>query len=160
MSAIEVIFWASIALIVHTHVTYPISLVLLSRMRRRSARLAEGTEPPRVSLIVAAHNEEAVIAERVRNALAVDYPRELLEVIVASDGSTDRTVELAHAAGADVVLDLERRGKVEAQNAAAERARGEVLAFSDANSMWAPDALGALARVPRTICSRQSPPRR
>jgi cellulose synthase/poly-beta-1,6-N-acetylglucosamine synthase-like glycosyltransferase len=97
-----------------------------------------------VSLIVAAYDEEAVIADKVRNALALDYPRERFELIVASDGSSDRTVELARAAGADVVLDLPRAGKAQAQDAAVEAARGEMVAFSDANSLWAPDALGAL----------------
>ena len=85
-----------------------------------------------------------MIERRVRNALESDYPRERLEVIVTSDGSEDRTVELARATGADRVLDLSRRGKVEAQNAAVEVARGEVLAFSDANSFWLPDALRRL----------------
>ena len=63
---------------------------------------------------------------------------------MASDGSNDRTVELAGAAGADLVLDLSRRGKVEAQNAAVERSRGAVLGFSDANAFWRPDALRRL----------------
>jgi cellulose synthase/poly-beta-1,6-N-acetylglucosamine synthase-like glycosyltransferase len=85
-----------------------------------------------------------VIAHRLRNARDLDYPRDLLELIVASDGSSDRTVELARAADADVVLDLPRAGKVEAQNAAVEAARGELLAFSDANSFWSPDALRRL----------------
>jgi hypothetical protein len=80
----------------------------------------------------------------VENALALDYPCDLLEVIVASDGSSDRTAELARAAGADRVLDLPRGGKVRAQDAAVEVARGEVLAFSDANSRWAPAALRRL----------------
>ena len=65
-------------------------------------------------------------------------------MIVASDGSDDRTADLARAAGADVVLELSRRGKVEAQNAAVAQARGEIMAFSDANALWAPDALEAL----------------
>ena len=82
-----------------------------------------------------------MIAAKVANALALDYPRERLELIVASDGSADATVERARAAGADLVLDLPRGGKIAAQNAAAERASGEILAFSDANSDWAPDAL-------------------
>jgi cellulose synthase/poly-beta-1,6-N-acetylglucosamine synthase-like glycosyltransferase len=111
-------------------------------MRRRPT-LRPGTweELPQVSLIVAAFDEEAVIAAKVANALALDYPRERLELIVASDGSGDRTVERARAAGADLVLDLPRGGKVAAQNAAAERASGEILAFSDANSEWRPDAM-------------------
>ena len=82
-----------------------------------------------------------MIERKVRDALALDYPRGRLEVIVASDGSTDRTVELARAAGADQVLDLPRGGKVAALNAAVEKADGEVLAFSDANSFWREDAL-------------------
>ncbi len=89
-------------------------------------------------MIVAAFDEEEVIAAKVANALALDYPRERLELIVASDGSRDATVERARAAGADLVLDLPRGGKVTAQNAAAERASGEILAFSDANSSGRP----------------------
>jgi len=99
---------------------------------------------PSVSLIVPAYDEEEVIAAKVANALALDYPRERLQVIVASDGSTDATAERARAAGADLVLELPPGGKVAALNAAAERASGEVLAFSDANSVWAPDALRRL----------------
>ena len=95
---------------------------------------------PMLSLIVAAHNEETVIAARVANALALDYPRERLQVIVACDGCTDGTAERARAAGADVVLELERAGKIRAQDAAVQRARGEIVAFSDANSLWDADA--------------------
>ena len=85
-----------------------------------------------------------MIAAKVANALALDYPRERLQLIVASDGSADATAERARAAGADLVLELPPGGKVAAQNAAAERADGELLAFSDANSVWAPDALRRL----------------
>jgi cellulose synthase/poly-beta-1,6-N-acetylglucosamine synthase-like glycosyltransferase len=136
------LFWTCVALIVYTHLGYPLVLRALVAMRRRPT-LSPGTwdEPPRVSLIVAAFDEEEVIAAKVANALALDYPREGLEVIVASDGSADATVERARAAGADLVLDLPRAGKVAAQNAAAEHASGEILAFSDANSVWAADAL-------------------
>jgi cellulose synthase/poly-beta-1,6-N-acetylglucosamine synthase-like glycosyltransferase len=141
MTALEIAFWASLGLIAWSHLGYPAMLWLLARLRpRRSAPVREASLPS-VSLIIAAHDEEQVIANRVANARALDYPRELVEVIVASDGSSDRTVELADAAGADVVLDLPRAGKVPAQNAGAERARGEVLAFSDANALWRADAL-------------------
>ncbi|MGZ8666889.1 MAG: glycosyltransferase [Solirubrobacterales bacterium] len=137
------VFWASVALIVYTHAGYPVALWLLSRLRPAPAppRRLDDAALPSVSLIVAAHDEEAVIAGKVANALALDYPRRLLEVIVASDGSTDATVERAREAGADRVLDLPRGGKVEAQNAAAEAAAGEVLAFSDANCLWEAGAL-------------------
>ena len=145
MVVLEIVFWVCVALLVHTHVTYPLSLALLTRIRRpRPVAGPSSGELPAVSLIVAAHDEEAVIERRVRNALESDYPRERLEVIVTSDGSDDRTVELARTAGADQVLDLSRRGKVEVQNAAVGSARGDVLAFSDANSFWRPDALRRL----------------
>lgn len=102
---------------------------------------------PTVSLIVAAHDEQASIAAKVANALALDYPRELLEAIVACDGCTDATAERARGAGADLVLELPRGGKVRAQDAAVERARGEIVAFSDANAQWEPGALRALVEA-------------
>ncbi len=146
MLALEILFWTSAALLVHAQLTYPVSLWAIARLRRQrgTAPAQPQAQPPTVTLIIAAHDEQAVIERKVRDALAQRYPRELLEVIVASDGSSDRTVELAKAAGADLVLDLDRRGKVEAQNAAVARARGELLAFSDANAEWAPDALRRL----------------
>ncbi len=143
MIAFAIVFWVSAALIVYTHLGYPLVLWVLVRSRRRPTLRpgAAWAEPPRVSLIVAAYDEEEVIAAKVANALALDYPRERLEIVVASDGSSDATVQRARDAGADLVLDLPRGGKTAAQNAAAERASGEILAFSDANSVWAPDAL-------------------
>jgi cellulose synthase/poly-beta-1,6-N-acetylglucosamine synthase-like glycosyltransferase len=144
-TVLAVLFWLSAGLIVYTHMGYPLVLLALSRLRRRQGSVAaDGARLPRVSLIVAAYDEEDVIAHKVANALGLDYPRELFEVIVASDGSADRTAARAREAGADLVLDLPRAGKVSAQNAAAERAGGEVLAFSDANSAWEPAALTAL----------------
>jgi hypothetical protein len=151
---LEAIFWASAGLLVYTHLGYPLLLALLVRLRDAGARRGpdHGRTPapaadaglPSVSVIVAAYDEEDVIERKVRNVLALDYPRERLEVIVASDGSSDRTAEVARAAGADQVLDLPRAGKIRAQDAAVESARGEVLAFSDANSGWDPDALRQL----------------
>jgi cellulose synthase/poly-beta-1,6-N-acetylglucosamine synthase-like glycosyltransferase len=145
MLALEIAFWLSAALLVHTHVIYPLSLWVIARLRGREVTAVDPpADLPTVSLIIVAHDEEEVIAHRLRNARDLDYPRDLLELIIASDGSSDRTVELARAADADVVLDLPRAGKVEAQNAAVEAARGELLAFSDANSFWSPDALRRL----------------
>jgi cellulose synthase/poly-beta-1,6-N-acetylglucosamine synthase-like glycosyltransferase len=143
MIALEIVFWACIILIVYTHAGYPLALSVLVRLRRRPTleHPVSWDEPPRVSLIVAAYDEEEVIAAKVTNALALDYPRDCVEVIVASDGSNDATAQRARAAGADIVLDLPRGGKIAAQNAAAERASGEILAFSDANSVWEADAL-------------------
>jgi cellulose synthase/poly-beta-1,6-N-acetylglucosamine synthase-like glycosyltransferase len=147
MSLARKIFWGSLAGLVHTHVTYPLSLAVLRRLRGgppAPGHLPAATEAPTVSLIVAAHDEEEVIAAKVADALGQDWPRDRLELIVASDGSADRTVELARGAGADLVLDLPRGGKIATQNAAVERASGEILAFSDANSRWERGALAPL----------------
>jgi cellulose synthase/poly-beta-1,6-N-acetylglucosamine synthase-like glycosyltransferase len=162
MLVVAIVFWTCVALLVHTHVGYPASLWLLSKLRRETrVRPRAHAQPAAVSLVITAHDEEDVIEAKVRDALALDYPRESLEVIVASDGSTDRTVELARQAGADVALDLPRRGKIATQNAAVDRARGEILAFSDANAVWHPDALGRLVaaiRAPRVgyVCGQAS----
>jgi cellulose synthase/poly-beta-1,6-N-acetylglucosamine synthase-like glycosyltransferase len=144
---LEIVFWVAVGLIVYAHLGYPLllrGLVALFGERDATAR-GEGEALPRVSLIIPAHDEELVIERKVANARALDYPAELLEVIVVSDGSGDRTVELARAAGADQVLDLPRGGKVAALNAAVRGAAGDLLAFSDANSYWRPDALRILA---------------
>ena len=159
-TAAAILFWLSAALLVYTHLGYPLLLWLLVHLRRPSAggddsedsadrrspesETGPAAATPRVSLIIPAYDEEDVITDKVANALALDYPRERLQVIVASDGSTDATAERARAAGADLVLELPPGGKVAALNAGAEQASGEVLAFSDANSAWAPDALRAL----------------
>ena len=155
MTVVAVLFWLSVALIVYTHLGYPLVLWTLVRVRgarvRRPAERQldklEVTDPsqlPTVSLIVPAYDEEEVIAAKVANALALDYPRERLQVIVASDGSSDATAERARAAGAGLVLELPPGGKVAALNAAAEQAAGEILAFSDANSVWSREALRRL----------------
>jgi cellulose synthase/poly-beta-1,6-N-acetylglucosamine synthase-like glycosyltransferase len=137
-----ILFWLCAILILYTHLGYPLALRALLAIRRRPTITPRSwDELPAVSLIVPAYDEEDVIAAKVANALALDYPRELLQVIVASDGSSDATAELAREAGADLVLELEPGGKVAALNAAVERAGGELLAFSDANSVWAPEAL-------------------
>ncbi|HWT89973.1 MAG TPA: glycosyltransferase family 2 protein, partial [Solirubrobacterales bacterium] len=149
-TAAAILFWLSSGLIVYTHLGYPLVLWVLCRFHPSPSYSEEkggndaAVELPTVSLIVPAYDEEDVIAEKVANALALDYPRERLQVVVASDGSSDATAERARAAGADLVLELPPGGKVAALNAGAERATGEVLAFSDANSVWAPDALKQL----------------
>jgi cellulose synthase/poly-beta-1,6-N-acetylglucosamine synthase-like glycosyltransferase len=146
--ALEIVFWVSAGLIGWTQVGYPLAIFLAARLLARAPQAFDRREArtnhppyPAVSLIVAAHDEEGVISSKVENALALDYPRELLEVIVACDGCTDATVERARTAEADLVLDLLRGGKIAAQDAAVERASGEIVAFSDANALWEPDAL-------------------
>ena len=144
-TVLEVVFWSCVILLAYAQVGYPLLLAVLARVKRPPAApaIAPG-EAPSVSLVVAAYDEGAVIGAKVANALALDYPRDRFEVIVASDGSADGTVSEARRAGADLVLDLPRGGKIRAQNSAVARARGELLAFSDANSIWEPDALRTL----------------
>jgi glycosyltransferase involved in cell wall biosynthesis len=149
VTVVAVIFWASLALIVYTHVGYPLVLSVLAAARSRGPA-PPLREDPSVSLIVAAHDEAGVIGRKVADMLALEYPRERLELIVASDGSRDGTVDVAESAvggrQSAAVLDLPRRGKVLAQDAAVDVARGEILAFSDANAFWDADALRALVR--------------
>jgi cellulose synthase/poly-beta-1,6-N-acetylglucosamine synthase-like glycosyltransferase len=141
--ALQVVFWVAAGLLVYAQAGYAVLLAALAALRGRRSPPPPG-DPPSVSLIVAAYREREVIAAKVADALALDYPRDRLEVIVACDGGDEATVQRAHAAGADLVLELPRAGKTAAQDAAVRRARGEVLAFSDANARWRPDALRAL----------------
>ncbi len=146
-SALEILFWLAAGLIVWTQLGYALALALAARVMSSGPPAADTQFLPSVSLIVAAHDEQASIAAKVANALALDYPRERLEVIVACDGCADETARLARAAGADLVLELPRGGKIRAQDAAVERASGELVAFSDANSSWESAALRALVAV-------------
>ena len=138
----EGIFWGCLAIVVWVYLGYPALLVLLGKLRPRPRR-CEPTVLP-LSVIVAAHNEESVIGAKVRNILASDYPATSIEVIVASDGSTDGTASAARRAGADIVLDLPRAGKITALNSAVERSSGEVLVFTDADSRFEPGTLDEL----------------
>lgn len=149
IAALEIVFWACVGLLAWAQLGYGPALSLLARVTRagRGGAAGEpegGEEPPTVSLVVAAHNEETVIAEKVENALALAYPRERFQLLVACDGCTDATADRARRAGADVVLELPRGGKVRAQDAAVEAASGAIVAFSDANSAWDRYALRAL----------------
>jgi cellulose synthase/poly-beta-1,6-N-acetylglucosamine synthase-like glycosyltransferase len=141
----KVAFWLSAGLLVYAQAGYGVLLAALSRLLRRApAESAPAPAVPTVSLVVAAYAEEAVIAGKVANALALDYPRDRLEVVVACDGSPDATAQRAGEAGADVVLELPHGGKIRAQDAAVERSRSDIVAFSDANALWERDALRRL----------------
>ena len=148
MIIVAIIFWLSIGLVVYAHVGYPVLLGLMAAVRGRGAsrrdRPAPDDQLPSVSVIVAAYAEQDVIAERVANIRSLEYPQQLIELIVACDGSVDETAERARAAGADLVLELPRGGKIRAQDAAVERASSDIVAFSDANVAWERDALRRL----------------
>lgn len=134
------LFWGSLGVIVYSYAIFPLLLTLRGLLGRRAVQ--QGADTPLVSVIIAAYNEAAIIVEKVENTLALDYPRDRLEIIVASDGSDDATNELVARFEAPVrLLALPRQGKNRTLNAAVEQARGAVLVFSDADSLLAPDAL-------------------
>ena len=141
--AVKVVFWAALGALAWTHVVYALVAAVGARLRPRRVRKGEGL--PRVAVIIPAYNEETVIERRVENLLALDYPRDRLDVVVSSDASSDRTPDLAEAAGAHVLRNP-RGGKVAAQNRAVAQTDADIVAFSDANSTWAPDALRKLVR--------------
>jgi glycosyltransferase involved in cell wall biosynthesis len=143
--ALKVLFWGSLGALAWTHAGYPAAAGVAARLRGRPVRKDEDAEPT-VTVIVAAYNEEPVIERRIENLRALDYPAERVEIVVTSDASSDRTEELAEAAGARVIRNP-RGGKVAAQNHAVRETSGEILAFSDANATWAPDALRKLVRA-------------
>jgi cellulose synthase/poly-beta-1,6-N-acetylglucosamine synthase-like glycosyltransferase len=144
VTAAKFVFWGSLGALAWTHAGYPLAVRALARLRERPVRRDDDLLPS-VSLIVTAYNEESVIEQRLENLRALDYPAERLELVVTSDASTDRTEEIAEAAGARVVRNP-RGGKVAAQDGAVRATESEVVAFSDANSTWAPDALRMLVR--------------
>jgi cellulose synthase/poly-beta-1,6-N-acetylglucosamine synthase-like glycosyltransferase len=140
------LFWGSGALLLYTYAGFPALVLLRGALTRRSYRAEDVT--PGVAIVIAVHNEAGVIQEKLGNLLALDYPRDRLEVVIASDGSDDGTEEIVRACSDPRVrlLSLPRAGKAAALNAGVAAADGEVLVFSDANSMLRPDALRELVR--------------
>ena len=147
MIILEILFWTSLGAIVWTHVGYPLFVAALSAVRRQ--RVAKEDIAPSVAVVVAAHNEEAVIRRLVESLLAQDYPGEL-EVVVASDASTDGmdaiVEELSARDGRVRLVRCPRGGKVAAQNEAVRTVEAEVVAFADAGAVWEADALRKLVR--------------
>src|SRR6266852_1295901 len=140
--AAEIIFWLGAAALGYTYAGYPLLLLIVSRLRPRDVR--RGDFAPTVSVIITAYNEERDLAAKLENTLALDYPRDLLEIIVASDCSTDRTDEIARAfseRGVRLVRQRQRLGKTAAQNMAVAEACGEIILFSVATSLYERDVL-------------------
>ncbi len=145
---LEILFWSSLGAILWAHVGYPLAAAAIASVRRRKVAMDDIT--PSATVVVAAHNEEAVIGRLIESLLAQDYPSDLFEVVVASDGSTDGTdalVEELAARDARVrLVRAPRGGKVAAQNLAVATVESEVVAFADAGAVWQPDALRKLVR--------------
>lgn len=143
----------SLGLVVYTYAGYPALLWLLNVIRRRHAgRSGEPEQWPAVSIILSAYNEETVIGERMKNLLALDYPRDQLEILVGSDGSTDRTCEIVNeyqTAWLCLIPFEKRRGKTRVLNDLVSRARGEIVVMTDANTFFCPDAVQELVKALR-----------
>lgn len=150
-TTLQAVFWISALLVVYAYVGYPLAIYALSRLfgRRRQPVDCEDEQLPHLSLLIAAYNESSVIGERIENALAMDYPRNRFEIVVASDGSDDGTNEIVKRyAAQDVVLLAypQRRGKSVVLNDAVARLRCDVMMLSDANTMMDPQAARRVVR--------------
>jgi len=144
--SVELVFWIAAALVVYAYVGYPALITLAARLRPAPAVL-KGSRVPTVSLVVVVHNEEAYLAKKLRNALVLDYPRDRLEILVVSDGSTDGTEAIAASfrhEGIRLLVLPGPRGKATALNAAVLQANGEILVLTDVRQRLAPDSVGQL----------------
>ena len=141
-----VLFWLCVATVVYTYAGYPLVLALLAPVFRRAA--PQPSEEPTLTLLICAHNEEACIAAKLQDTLALRYPTPKLQILVASDGSNDGTnaiVRSFSSRGVELVQIDRQAGKTHAQNVAMSRARGDIVIFSDATTQYHPDALRFLA---------------
>ena len=148
---IEPVFWLSVAVVVYSNFGYPILVMVLAQLRRRPVQPEpmSAAECPSIAILVAAHNEENHIAERVRNLLALDYPAHRLHIFIGSDGSTDRTVDILRTMACEhvhVAATAQRRGKASVVNDLVALATQDILVFTDANTSFKPDTVGHLVR--------------
>ncbi len=148
MLTTKIIFWLSLFFLIYSYVFYPLLLALLAKIWKvKEFKLS--SELPKLSLIIAAYNEEKVIKGRIENCLNLDYPQDSLEIIIASDGSSDKTNEIVreYQSRGIILLDFEnRRGKVNVLNEIVPQAKHSIVVFSDANTMFKRDALKKLVR--------------
>ena len=143
----NLLFLMSIGLILYVYIGYPFFLYLLSVVRKKGKIVGE--IEPFVTFIISAYNEERVIGRKIENTLALDYPKDKLEIIVVSDCSSDKTDDIVRSFRDKGVILLrlnERRGKTYGLNQAVAKATGEIIVFSDANAMYEPDAIRKLIR--------------
>jgi cellulose synthase/poly-beta-1,6-N-acetylglucosamine synthase-like glycosyltransferase len=144
-----VLFWLCIALVLWVYAGYPALLLLLTRLSRRRPAALKNSHEPAMTLIVSAYNEANVIRQKIENSLALDYPRDRLEVIVISDCSDDQTDAIVNEyedRRVRLIRMAERGGKTVGLNFAVPRARGEIVIFSDANALYHPQTARHLAR--------------
>jgi biofilm PGA synthesis N-glycosyltransferase PgaC len=139
---IALLFWLSLGGIMYTYFGYPVLIFILAKMIQKPETYP--TYKPSVTLLIAAYDEETVIEDKIKNALSMDYPKGLLQILVVTDGSRDRTPEIAKRYtpyGIEILHEPERRGKMAAINRALPSSRGEIVIFSDANNYYQPDTI-------------------
>ena len=145
---LEIIFLLFIFIIFHVYFGYPLIILLIATINRKTVLKNDEFEPT-VSLIIAAYNEEDVIEEKIKNSLSLDYAKNKLEIIIFSDASTDQTnaiVSRYQNKGIKFIYLPERRGKTAGQNLAVSQATGEIIVFSDANALYRPEAVRKIVR--------------
>jgi cellulose synthase/poly-beta-1,6-N-acetylglucosamine synthase-like glycosyltransferase len=143
----EAVFWSSLGFIFYAYCGYPLILWGLTCLRSRDVR--KGETPASVSLVITAYNEERRIREKIENSLKQDYPSTLLEIIVASDASTDHTDSIVtsyRSAGVRLVRAPERKGKEHAQKCAIDTACGHILVFSDVATVLEPNGIRSIVK--------------
>ena len=142
---IALLFWLALGVILYTYFGYPLLISIISRIRPKSEAYKQQT--PYVTLLIAAYNEEVVIEDKLKNSLSIEYPKEKLQILVVTDGSTDRTPEIVRKytnLGMELLHQPERRGKMAAINRAMAHVQGEIIVFSDANNYYRPDTINKL----------------
>lgn len=145
MSTAHIIFWTAVIVLAYTYLGYPMLLWVWAALRARPAYAGSERLEPTLTVLVVAHNEAARVQDRIENLLALDYPRERIEIVLASDGSTDDTAARARRAGVTVIAFDVRRGKSAVLNELIPKARGEIVVLADARQRFASGALLALA---------------
>jgi biofilm PGA synthesis N-glycosyltransferase PgaC len=150
MIVVSGIFWISVIILGYTYLGYPVLIALLARLKPRKMSSQQMSKLPKVSLVIAAHNEEKVIREKIENSLSIDYPEELLSIIIVSDGSIDSTNEIVNEFVSNPRIKFlhyeTRRGKAHALNIGVASSESEIIVFSDANIWYEPDAIRMLVR--------------
>src|SRR6266481_4611390 len=148
--AIVLVLWISVALIIYVYIGYPLMIAWMARiwpLPTTHPEIQSDSDLPMVTVIIPAHNEEQWIERKIENTLALDYPHGRMHILVASDGSADKTVEIAKqfaSRGVDVIHYPERAGKVATMNRTVPSAEGEIIFFTDANALLEADALRLL----------------
>ena len=154
MLTLKILFWACLLIVFYTYIGYGILLYILIRLKRlfkgkplKTALPSDG-ELPTMTLMICAYNEEDVVAEKMENTLALDYPKDKFRIMWVTDGSNDRTNELLGAyPEVDVVFSPERKGKTAALKHGLRELQTRYVAFTDANTMINPGALREIARL-------------